>query len=99
MAKWADYVIVEVRKDEGIIDKVKAFRDFGNELKDKKIFSKEQIIKKIEGGYSFCTATKNQNGKYQRGEDVHVVEVDGEKYIRTDRNDKPADNLGNLPEF
>ena len=37
------------------------------------------------------------NGK--KGEDVHIVKVDDEKFIRTDKNETKKDNLGNLPEF
>jgi len=42
---------------------------------------------------------KNPEGKYVRGEDVRVVEIDGAKYIRTDANKAKADNLGTLPRF
>lgn len=32
------------------------------------------------------------------GPKVHVVTIGGKKYLRTDRNDTPEDNLGELPE-
>ena len=34
---------------------------------------------------------------WRRGEDVRVVGVRGVKYLRTDRNNVQADNLGALP--
>ena len=32
-------------------------------------------------------------------EDVRIFNMDGTPYIRTDNNNTPSDNLGNLPEF
>jgi len=29
----------------------------------------------------------------------HIVEIDGENFIRTNRNKNKSDNLGELPEF
>ncbi|MEM6843216.1 MAG: DUF3892 domain-containing protein [Bacteroidota bacterium] len=42
---------------------------------------------------------KGGDNKWRKGEDVHIVEVNGEQYIRTDSNSKESDNLENLPEF
>jgi predicted RecB family nuclease len=50
-------------------------------------YTKAQIIKKMKGGSDFIV---------KDGTDVRVVD---EKYIRSDRNGTPEDNLGNLPAF
>lgn len=102
MNKWADYLIIKVRYVQNgnqAIEKVKTIEDKGDKLGNKIVFPKNEVINKIEGGITFCTAKKNDQGKYNRGSDVHVVTVNGRKYIRTDRNDTPEDNLGELPEF
>ncbi len=33
------------------------------------------------------------------GDPIHVVEIDGEKFIRTDKSDTKEDNLEGLPKF
>jgi len=39
-------------------------------------------------------------GKWRKGEDVHLVIVNGEEYIKVGENDsKPSDNFENVPEF
>jgi hypothetical protein len=50
-------------------------------------FTKEQLIKRMQSGENFVVPS---------GEEVHLV---GGKYIRSDRNNTTADNLGNLPSF
>jgi len=47
----------------------------------------------------FKTIYKTDAGKWKMGEDVRIVKVGNEEFIRTDANSKAADNLGNLPEF
>ncbi|GAI66234.1 unnamed protein product, partial [marine sediment metagenome] len=48
---------------------------------------------------SFVTIFKSEDGEWKRGEDVHIIEVKGKKYIRTDKNEIDEDNLGELPEL
>jgi len=38
-------------------------------------------------------------GEVARGADVGVITIDGEKYIRTERDKTQKDNLGQLPRF
>jgi hypothetical protein len=101
MAKWADYCISAVRYDdnETFIKKVEVMEDKGDTLGVKEIKTREWVIDKIEEGYSFVTTKKNDDGKWTKGEDVHIIKVNGKKYIRTDKNDTESDNLGNLPKF
>jgi len=45
---------------------------------------------------TFQTRTIMQDGKYQVGAQVHVID---EVYLTTNRNSSERDNLENLPEF
>jgi len=59
-------------------------------------WSRERIVRSVEDGKVFYTILK-ENDKWRWGEEVHVIEVKGKKYIRTDPNQKEEDNLGELP--
>lgn len=100
MTKWADYCIWTVRYDNEHthIISVKAYPDKGDSLGNEVEFSRAQVINYIENGTSFVTIVNN-GSKWRKGEDVHVVNRRGKKYIRTDQNDEDGDNLGSLPEY
>ena len=49
-------------------------------------------------GVTYVTILRTERGTWQYGAEVHIVEVDGVNYLRTDRNSRAADNLGDLPE-
>jgi hypothetical protein len=73
--------------------------DNGNSFGALQEWSREQVVSQIEfWRRTFVTATKGGSG-WKKGEDVRVIVIGGIKYIRTDNNRTPADNLGNLPEF
>ena len=101
MAKWADYGISEVRYDEDRthIVKVKVREDKGDTVGPAEEWARKQVVSAIEGGTTFVTILKGSDGKWKKGQDVHIITVNEVKYIRTDQNRKAADNLENLPEF
>ncbi len=59
--------------------------------------SRQQVVAAIDHGSSYTTAFQ-QAGKWVRGEDVRVVTVGYQRFLRTDRNAVSADNLGSLPQ-
>lgn len=100
MEKWADYLISAVRyEDDQHIDCVKVRRDLGDKVGKGSVQKRSWVVSKIESGNSFITIFKNEEGKWRKGQDVHIVPVNGKKFIRTDRNKVEADNLGELPKF
>ena len=101
MSKWADYLISAVKYDSNHerIESVKTHKDKGDTVGSGFIEKRSQVVSNIESGYSYCTILRNKEDKWNKGEDVHVVKVDGEKFIRTDNNKTKKDNLENLPEF
>jgi hypothetical protein len=100
MEKWADYGISHVRYNYSgsHIVEVQVHEDRGSKLGSSTEMTRNKVVSEIEKGPTFVTITKS-NGKWKRGEDVHIVKVQGVKYIRTDRNAVASDNLGDLPEF
>lgn len=55
------------------------------------------VVAEIEAGTRYCTWVKLGSGKYVEGSEVHVIRVNGGKYLRTDRNGIARDNLDSLP--
>lgn len=100
MAKWANYGISKVRynNERTHIVKVEVRTDQGDSFGAPAEWYRSQVVSSIENGASFVTIFQ-RNGKWQKGQDVHIVTIRGVKYIRTDRNSRAADNLENLPEF
>jgi len=101
MAKWADWLISAVRYDEdhSRIVKVRAHPDKGDTVGPGEEQTRATVVSNIESGKTYCTMLKGDDGKWKRGEDVRVIRIEGEKFIRTDANRIRRDNLGELPEF
>jgi hypothetical protein len=101
MERWADYGISEVRYDEDQthIVKVKVREDKGDKVGPPEEWARKRVVSAIEDGTTFVTILKRSDGNWHKGQDVHIITVRGEKYIRTDQNAEAADNLENLPEF
>lgn len=101
MDKWADYGISMVRyNDERThIVKVQVREDKGDTLGSAEEWLRTQVVSALERGKTFVTILQSADGKWRKGQDVHIVIVKGVKYIRTDQNQKASDNLENLPEF
>ncbi|HML23354.1 MAG TPA: DUF3892 domain-containing protein [Aggregatilinea sp.] len=101
MAKWADYGISAVRYNNARthIDLLMVHVDNGDTIAIGKEWKRSDVVLEIERKRTFVTIPKNNDEKYIRGEDVRIVVINGVKYLRTDNNNTPSDNLGSLPEF
>jgi len=101
MDTWADYGIAKVRYDEDRmhITNVEVHEDRGDTIGLAEDWIRSQALAAIEIGKSFVTILMNDENKWQRGQDVHIVTIKKEKYIRTDWNQTGSDNLENLPEY
>ena len=99
MEKWADYGISAVRFDDErvYIDQVRVHKDKGNAMGDAEIWSREQVVSALESSYTFITILNGNQGIWDEGHEVNIVPVNGNKYIRTDKDQNPSDNLDNLP--
>jgi hypothetical protein len=78
--------VVAIRKTDGQVSDV--------QLSTGSILTRGDLESSIEAGIEF--QTQDAAGNTSR---VVVVVVEGEKHIRTARNDVVSDNLGNLPLF
>ena len=101
MDKWADYLVSGVRSNVGQtrVTVLQIHSDFGNIVSETLIISRADVISKIKSGCRYATVFKTAIGKWRKGEDVHVVTINGEDYLRTDTKNVPSDNFDEVPEF
>lgn len=102
MEKWADFGISRVKYDDRheAISEVEIQPDLGERFGYPQRASRQNVVTAIGQGKTFVTIIKSPDDKsITRGEEVRTVTVRGQKYLRTDNNGTPADNLGSLPEY
>lgn len=100
MANSTDYGVTEV-KYNGIgkyIEWVKVGKLDGSSFGIRENWLRTKVISELESGKTFITVLKHGD-KLKKGAEIHIVNVDGKKYIRTDNDNVASDNLENLPEF
>jgi hypothetical protein len=101
MAKWADYGISKVRYNAGRthIVRVQVAESLGEKFGTPVEKERADVIAAIENDRTFVTIVKDNDNKWKKGADVGLVMVAGMKYLRTDKNARTTDNLGELPEL
>ncbi len=107
MPKWADYAITAVRYDHGVrveqgsrIALVEVRMDLGGRLGFAEIWTRQQVLEAVHQDHeTFVTATQAADGTWTRGAHLQVVRVYGMDYLRLDRGEIPADDLGRTMVF
>jgi hypothetical protein len=83
------------------IEQVEALMVTVEGLSNPERYSREELVKSINEDNKWYTCLlKEKRGAqniWERSAEIHIVEVDDEKFIRTDRNKMKADNLDELP--
>ena len=98
MVNWGNYCISKVKYNAAgtHIDSVEVRKYEGSTLGDPSIWTRSDVLNYIDNGYSFTT-TIYRNNLWNVGETVEPIHYNGIRYLRTDKNSTPNDNLGNLP--
>jgi len=102
MDKWADYLVsaVKTNSDPKRIDYVECHSDFGCVVCENIILSRVDLILNIKKGCYYATVFRTAIGKWRKGQEVHLINVEGQDFIRTDSKKTVAsDNFDNVPEF
>jgi hypothetical protein len=101
MQKWADYLISAVRTHPNLprVDSLEVHSDFGCMVCKTDIISRAEVIAIIKKGCTYSTVYRTPMGKWRKGEDVRLVTINGEDYLRTDAESKPSDQFDNVPEL
>ena len=100
MQKWADYLISGVKSESpSRIKLVEVHSDFGYMVCETTIFSRAEVITNMKSGVTFSTVFRTPMGKWRKGDDVHLVTINGEDYLRTDNQCIAQDQFDNVPEI
>ena len=97
-----EYWVSHVKIEDNHIQQVKAFLNTIEGLKNPNLYNREEIIKLIDekdDEWYTCVLKDKITGKrvWTKGAQIHTLEIDGKKYIRSDENKTESDNLGELP--
>ena len=98
-----DYVIAKVRYDDdhSRITHVRrgSYDNDENVISPRSTQSRQTIVSSLNSGDDYYTVPPDGDGGFTWGDEVEVITIDGEDFIRTDGNEVKGDNLENLPEF
>jgi hypothetical protein len=99
--KWADFLVsgVKTHPNQNRIESIEVHSDFGNMISETAILLREDIIANIKKGVTYSTVFRTAMGKWRKGEDVRLVTIDGEYFLRTDTEIKPQDQFDDVPEI
>jgi hypothetical protein len=96
-----EYWITDVISDHNKIKEVRALMNTIEGLSNPVRYTKEEIVKSINKDDKWYTAilkeTRGAQNIWDRGAKLHIIDIDDQKFIRTDRNKTKKDNLDNLP--
>ena len=100
MTKWADFLISAVRysKDHKFITEVKGHEDKDDSLGQEMIVDRATVADNVKKGRKYMTVYSAGNN-WRKGNMVRSFILDGEVFIRSDKNKVGRDNLGTLPQF
>ena len=98
MKKWADYLISEVAYDlNNLISVAKVHQDTDQGISKGELEDRSKIISNIKNGLSYITIYSGKNS-WIKGREIHIFSIDGNSYLRIDKNKAKLDHLGDLSE-
>jgi hypothetical protein len=94
MTQWADYLISEVRYGTNhLIEQVKIHTEDENGISAGTLIDRSQISHNIKNGKTYKTIFHGLKG-WKLGDTVRVHRIDGDSFIRIDKNKTEQDFLG-----
>ncbi len=98
MKKWADYLISEVAYDsENLVSIATGHQDTDQGVTKGKPIDRLRIASDIKNGLSYITIYNGKNS-WKKGHKIQTFSIEGNPYIRIDKNKVKLDYLGDLPE-
>ena len=99
MEKWADYLISEVKYGKNhLIEQAKIHTENEDGISQGTLVDRSQISHNIKNGKSYKTIFHSLNG-WKLGNAVQVNRVNGDFFIRIDKNKTEQDFLGDILQF
>ncbi|MGC9307895.1 MAG: DUF3892 domain-containing protein [Thermoplasmatota archaeon] len=69
-----------------------------NTLSEEKRFFRQDIINSIKQNNTWFTCFKTGEYTYEQGEKMHLFSINGDEFIRTDKNNTKSDFLRDIPD-
>lgn len=99
MEKWADYLISEVKYGKNhLIEQVKIHTEDENGVGEGTLVDRSQISHNIKNGKSYKTIVHGLKG-WKLADTVQLNRVNGDSFIRIDKNKTEQDFLGPILQF
>jgi hypothetical protein len=102
MDKWAEYLVsaVKTSSDQRYIDSVECHSDFGCVVCESIVLFRNDLIINMKKGCTYAPVFRTAIGKWRKGQEIHLVNVDNEDSLRTDsKNTVASVNFDDVPEF
>ncbi len=101
MAKWADFLISEAKysQDHTKIIQIKQHPDLDGSVGEGELVDKGIVSSNIQNGKVYRTIYNGGPTNWTKGDIVRTFSVDGEYFIRTDKNKVNLDNLAMINEI
>ena len=101
MTKWADYLISGVRFDveKNHVEYLEVREDLETRISSPSITPRIVVVQNIEKGTSYLTIFKTavDPNSYVKGQEVRLLKIGAQKYLRSDGEQTAKDGLDNLP--
>jgi hypothetical protein len=100
MDKWADYLVsgVKTSPDPKYIDSVECHSDFGCVVCENMTLSRTDLIVNIRKGVTYATVFRTAIGKWRKGQEIRLININSQEFLRSDNKNEASDNLDNVPE-
>ncbi|PNX53186.1 MAG: hypothetical protein BV458_05775 [Thermoplasmata archaeon M9B2D] len=94
----AEYWIINTTRENNKIKNVRAFVNTIEGLINPIRYTREEIITSIEkaGNHWYTAVLKEKRGNqniWEQGSEIHVINIEDEKFIRTDRDNTKNDHF------
>jgi len=102
MDKWADYFLSAVKtiSDQKYIDSIECHSDFGCLVCENIVLSRTELVINMKKGYTYAKVFRTAIGKWHKGQELHLINVDGEDFLGTYlKNNVASDNFDDVAEF
>jgi hypothetical protein len=94
--KWADYGISRALFAKGLVEKVEVRADPGARMGDRELWSREQVVAALVLGAKVVTMRPVNAGGWVKIDDIKLVKVEDELFVRVSDENVAEDDLGNL---
>ena len=101
MAESADYFISHVHYDQDPdhIHSARIWQNVSNQLQPSGVWLRQQVVAVLLQARGVATMREASPNQWVWGERVSIYTLNNQHFIRTDANQREADNLGDLPQF